>query len=126
MESSVTNSYKDTALFTFFGLPLLMAPLSTAGTSIAGGIFVLLYLLSGYWRNWRLALERPWFWPLMGLFAINLLGMLWTKDTVRGFEVLSRTALLLIALAGVTLPWNLRYFRLMVLWLLGGLALNAW
>ncbi|MEW5791122.1 MAG: O-antigen ligase family protein [Pseudomonadota bacterium] len=112
-------------LFTFFAMPLFMAPLSTAGSSIAGALFVLLYLVSGYWRNWRLIGERPWFWPLIGIFALNLLGMLWTEDSSRGLEILGRTALLIFALAGATLPWDLRYFRRLVLWFLMGLALNA-
>lgn len=125
MESSAKNNHKDTALFTFFGLPLFMAPISTAGTSIAGGIFVLLYLLSGYWRNWRLALERPWFWPLMALIAINILGLLWTSNIDRGANLVSKLSYFFFALAGATLPWQARHLRLVILLLLGGLAINA-
>lgn len=125
MESSAINNHKDTALFTFFGLPLLMAPLSTAGTSIAGGIFVLLYLLSGYWRNWRLVLERPWFWPLMALIAINILGLLWTSDLDRGANLVSKLSYFFFALAGATLPWQARHLRILLGLLLSGLVLNA-
>ena len=119
------NSRLDKWLFPLFGLPLFVATLSTAAANIFGAFFLLLYLSSGYWRDWRTALSRPWFWPLTALLAINFLGMLWTQDTERGITLLLKLSCFLFTYAGATLPWNRSHFVLIVRLFLGGLLLNA-
>ncbi len=119
------NSHLDKWLFPLFGLPLFAATLSTAAANIFGALFLLLYLYSGYWRCWRTAQSRPWFWPLTAILAVNFLGMLWTQDTERGITLLLKLKFFLYIFAGATLPWNRSHFVLIVRLLLSGLLLNA-
>jgi O-antigen ligase len=119
------NKRIDIWLFPLFALPLFMGPLSTAAANISGAFFLLVYIASGYWRDWRLTVSRAWFWPLMGILAINIVGMLWTEDTARGFELLSKLKFSLFILAGATLPWQRKHFILLVRLFLAGLAINA-
>lgn len=120
-----SGSRIDAWLFPLFALPLFVATLSTAAANIFGFIFLLVYLASGYWRDWRTVLSRAWFWPLMALLAINFLGMLWTQDTVRGLELLVKLKWALFALAGATLPWSRKHFILLVRLFLAGIVVNA-
>jgi O-antigen ligase len=119
-----TNKF-DAWLFPLFAMPLFVATISTAAANIFGVIFLLTYLASGYWREWRVVLSRTWLWPLLALLAINFLGMLWTQDTARGLELLVKLKWALFTLAGATLPWNRKYFILLVRMFLAGIALNA-
>jgi len=100
-----------------------MALITTAGESISGAIFMVLYLASGYWRNWRVLLSRPWTVPLLVLISLNFLGLLWTTDLHRGFIVVSKLNYFLFSFAGATLPWTKRYFRWVVLSFLTGLSI---
>lgn len=100
-----------------------MALVTTAGESISGAVFMVLYLVSGYWRNWRVLLSRPWTIPLLVLIALNFLGLLWTTDLHRGLIVVSKLNYFLITFAAATLPWTARYFRWVVISFLTGLAI---
>ncbi len=115
----------ETWAFVLFGLLLFMSPLSTSGASIAKVLFGLAWLAGGYWRNLKKALSRPWFWPLVALVAINLLGMLWTSDTARGLRVLAKLNCFALALSGSALPWDRARFKLVVRLFLAGLFINA-
>lgn len=115
----------DVWVFWCFGLSFFMAPLSTAGSSVAGGLFFLLYIIKGYWRQWAVLKERPWSLPLAAMILLNVLGMLWTADLTRGGELLARSSYLLLAFAGATLPWNARFLRLFLKLFLAGLFINA-
>jgi len=115
----------DAWLFTLFALPLFVATLSTAAANVFGVFFLLTYLVSGYWREWRLIVSREWFWPLLALLAINFLGMLWTQDTERGLELLVKLKWALFTMAGATLPWSRKHFILLVRLFLAGIVLNA-
>lgn len=115
----------DAWLFTLFAMPLFVATLSTAAANIFGVFFLVAYVFSGYWRDWRSFMSRPWFWPLMALLAINFVGMLWTQDTVRGLQLLMKLKWALFTLAGATLPWQRKHFILLVRLFLAGIALNA-
>ena len=120
-----SGSKFDAWLFPLFAMTLFLATLSTAAANIFGVIFLITYVFSAYWREWRQVLSRPWFWPLMALLAINLLGMLWTEDTKRGLELLVKLKWAIYLLAGATLPWKLSHFILLVRLFLAGLAVNA-
>lgn len=120
-----SNNKFDTWLFTLFALPLFVATISTAAANIFGFIFLVVYLASGYLREWRQVLSRPWFWPLMALILINFLGMLWTQDITRGLQLLLKLKWTLFALAGATLPWNRTHFILLVRLFLVGILVNA-
>jgi O-antigen ligase len=124
MEELKPGPLIDKLLFLFFPMPLFMAPITTAGSSISGAIFLVLYLVSGYWRNWRVFFSRPWSFPLLFLILINILGMLWTTDLHRGFIVVSKLNYFLFSFAGATLPWSGRYFRWIVISFLTGLAVS--
>lgn len=115
----------DAWLFPLFALPLFVATLSTAAANIFGVFFLVAYIASGYWRNWRMVLSRAWFWPLLALLAINFLGMLWTQDTARGLELLVKLKWALFTLTGATLPWNRTHFILLVRLFLAGIVVNA-
>jgi len=115
----------DTWLFALFAMPFFMATLSTAAANILGVVFLITYATSGYWRDWRQSLSRAWFWPLMALLAINILGMLWTQDTMRGLELLVKLKWALYTLAGATLPWTRSHFVLVIRLFLIGMAINA-
>lgn len=115
----------DKWLFTLFALPLFVATLSTAAANIFGVLFLITYVFSGYWHEWRQLLSRTWFWPLMALVAINFMGMLWTEDTVRGLQLLVKLKWVLYTLAGATLPWRREHFVLLVRLFLVGIAINA-
>ncbi len=121
----VRNASLDAWILFFFALPLFMSPISTSGAAISKVLFAVVWLAGGYWRNLRKTLSRPWFWPLAAVLAINILGMLWTRDTARGLNVLSRLNCFLIAGAGATLPWDRSSFKLIVRLFLAGLFLNA-
>lgn len=112
-------------LFIFFCMPLFMAPISTAGSSISGALFTVLYLASGYWRNWRVVTQRRWFWPLIAILAINVFGLLWTEDWRRAEQLLTRLFIVPLALAGATIPWQERHVKWMISLFLSGLLLNA-
>lgn len=115
----------DAWLFTLFAMPLFVATLSTAAANIFGVFFLVAYVFSGYWRDWRQVLSRVWFWPLMAILAINFLGMLWTQDTLRGLQLLLKLKWALFILAGATLPWQRKHFILLVRLFLAGIAVNA-
>jgi O-antigen ligase len=115
----------DAWLFTLFAMPLFVATLSTVAATVFGALFLITYAVSGYWKNWRQVLSRTWFWPLIALLSINVLGMLWTQDTIRGLELLVKLKWALFALAGATLPWDRSHFILVVRLFLTGMALNA-
>lgn len=115
----------DAWLFPLFALPLFVATLSTAAANIFGVFFLVAYIASGYSREWRSVLSRTWFWPLLALLAINLLGMLWTQDTARGIELLVKLKWALFTLAGASLPWNRTHFILLVRLFLAGIVVNA-
>lgn len=112
-------------MFLFFLLPLFMSPVSTSGASIAKVLFAVLWLAGGYWRGLKQAVSRPWFWPAIALFSINLLGMLWTEDLTRGLQILSKLNWIFLAVAGAALPWKGSYFRMAVRLFLAGLFLNG-
>jgi len=112
-------------LFPLFAMPLFVATLSTVAANVFGVVFIILYTFSGHWRNWRVILSRGWFWPLMALLTINLVGMLWTEDTDRGLELLIKLKFAIFALTGATLPWTRKQFILLVRMFLAGIALNA-
>lgn len=101
-----------------------MAPIATAGSSISGAIFLVLYLFSGYWKNWNRIFTRPWTVPLLLLILVNLTGLFWTSDLHRGLIVISKLNYFFFTVAGCTLPWNWRYFRWTVLSFLSGLTLS--
>lgn len=115
----------DAWLFALFAMPLFVATLSTAAANILGVFFLVAYVFSGYWRDWRQVLSRVWFWPLLAILAINFLGMLWTQDTLRGLQLLLKLKWALFILAGATLPWQRKHFILLVRLFLAGIALNA-
>ncbi|MDA8089643.1 MAG: O-antigen ligase family protein [Nitrospiraceae bacterium] len=123
--AGIRNTSLDAWVFFFFALPLFMSPLSTSGAAISKVLFAAVWLAGGYWRNLKKTLSRPWFWPVVAILAINLLGMLWTRDTARGLNVLSRLNCFLIAMAGAALPWDRSRFKLVVRLFLAGLFLNA-
>ena len=120
-----TDNRIDAWLFPLFALPLFVATISTAAANIFGVMFLIAYIASGHWREWRLVLSRVWLWPLLALLAINFLGMLWTQDTTRGLELLVKLKWALFTFAGATLPWNRMHFILLVRLFLAGIVLNA-
>lgn len=121
----MTLRLPDSAVFTFYALPLFFFPLSTAGAGISAGLFLLLYAASGYWRRWREIPKRPWALPLALLIALTLLGLLWTSDMHFGFKVAAATSYGLYAFMGATLPWRERWLRRLIRLFLYGLLINA-
>lgn len=113
------------SLFLFFSLPIFFFPISTAAAGISGGIFVLLFIISGYWRKWRDVMARPWFLPLTLLILWTLIGILWsTADTHETWIAISRLGYFFFAYAGATLPWSRIRFLMIPTLFLSGLALN--
>lgn len=112
-------------VFIFYGMQLFMAPLSIAGSSIAAVLFLFTYVWSGFWKDWRAVLERPWFWPVLAMIGLNLAGILWTDDMAHGYYILSKLWYFLFLLLGAMLPWNRQRLRMLVLLFLIGLGLNA-
>ncbi|WP_414040319.1 O-antigen ligase family protein [Acidithiobacillus sp. M4-SHS-6] len=112
-------------LFTLYALPLFLSPLSTAGTGISLGLLLLGYAFSGYWRNWRKLLARPWVLPFVLLFAWTMMGLIWSSDTNAGIKVVEATGFGFFALIGATLPWQERWVKLFIRLFLAGIALNA-
>jgi len=120
-----TKSYLERSLIWFYALPVFFFPLSTAGAGISAGIFLLLYLLSGNWRNWRRLRARPW-WPALLLMMLwTFAGLLWTSDLHDGFKVAATAGYGIYAFMGATLAWEEADVRRFVRLFLAGLTLNA-
>lgn len=113
------------SVFYFYPLPVFLFPLSTAGTGIAASLLLLVYLLSGYWRNWPSLKQRPWALPLFFLMLWTFLGLLWSHDVSAGFKVAETSAFGIYAFIGATLPWQEKYIRLFVRLFLAGISINA-
>ncbi|MHB0873092.1 MAG: O-antigen ligase family protein [Acidithiobacillus ferrooxidans] len=112
-------------MFLFFCLPIFFFPLSTAAAGISGGIFVLLYIMSGYWKNLGQIPTRPWFIPLTLLILWTLLGTIWSRANPHDTWIaISRLGYFFFAYAGTTLPWNRSRFRMIPGLFLAGLILN--
>ncbi|MEK8090802.1 O-antigen ligase family protein [Thermithiobacillus plumbiphilus] len=111
----------------FYALFLTAAsiPISTAASSIFGGIFFAAYLWSGFWRRRGAIFGCEWAIPVLFLIVVNLAGLFWTEDLPRGFELVSKLHFFLYALLGITLPWNRMLLRKFVMFLLLGWLLNA-
>jgi O-antigen ligase len=124
-ETKSSGNKTDVWLFPLFALPLFVATLSTAAANIFGFLFLMVYLASGYSRDWRKVVARVWFWPLVALVAINFIGMLWTQDLTRGIALLVKLKWVLFTLAGATLPWQRKHFILLVKLFLAGITVNA-
>ncbi|MBW9248323.1 MAG: O-antigen ligase domain-containing protein [Acidithiobacillus ferriphilus] len=119
------NALLQKILFLFFCLPIFFFPLSTAAAGISGGIFILLYIISGYWKKSREITARPWFVPLTLLILWTLLGTLWSKASLHDTWIaISRLGYFFFAYAGTTLPWNGSRFRMIPVLFLAGLLLN--
>jgi O-antigen ligase len=112
-------------LFLLFMLPIFFFPLSTAAAGISGSLFVLLYIISGYWRKWREVAGRSWFLPLTLLILWTLIGVLWSGASLHDTWVaVSRLGYFFFAYAGATLPWNRTRFLMLPVLFLAGVTLN--
>ncbi len=120
----MTFRLPDSAVFTFYALPLFFFPLSTAGAGISAGLFLLIYAASGYWRRWREIAQRSWALPLALLIVLTLLGLLWTENMHFGLKVSEATSYGVLGFMGATLPWQERWVRLLIRLFLGGLIIN--
>lgn len=118
------NPIPDGLLFSAYALPLFFFPLSTAGSGIAMGLLILLYALSGYWRNWRAVKSRLWALPWALLVFWTVLGLLWTTDRHFGQKVTIATLDAVFAYMGATLPWTQRWVKWTIRWFLSGVLLN--
>lgn len=121
----IANKYIVNSVFVFYGLQLFMAPLSIAGSSIAAGLFLVMYILSGFWKNWRAVLGRVWFWPAIGLLLLTLGGMFWTDDVNRGRYIVTKIWHFLFLFLGASLPWTRQRFKFLPVFFISGLGLNA-
>lgn len=79
-----------------FGLPI-----STAADNLAAGLFLIVWLITGYWRNrWQRLRANPVSWAVGGLLLLAAVGCSWSmgsgQETLRYF---SKYASLLLALA---------------------------
>ena len=79
-----------------FGLPI-----STAADNLAAGLFLIVWLITGDWRNrWQRLRANPVSWAVGGLLLLAALGCSWSmgsgQETLRYF---SKYASLLLALA---------------------------
>jgi len=108
----------------FYGLPLFFFPLSTAASGIAMGVLLLVYGLSGYWRNWRAIRKRGWWLPWLLLMAWTAIGLLWTTNLFFGQKVLVSTFDAIFAFIGATLPWQERWVKWVIRWFLAGILVN--
>ena len=114
----------DGLMFTAYALPLFCFPLSTAGAGISVGLLLVIYAVSGHWREWRRIFARPWAVPLMLLISWTLLGLLWTTDMFFGLKVVEATSYGILAFIGATLPWKARWIKLFIRLFLSGLLIN--
>ena len=124
-DATFMKAFIEKSTFLFFCLPIFFFPLSTAAAGISGGIFILLYIMSGYWKNSRDILTRPWFVPLTLLILWTLLGTIWSRASPHdAWIAISRLGYFFFAYAGTTLPWNRSRFRMIPGLFLAGLILN--
>lgn len=114
----------DGLMFTAYALPLFSFPLSTAGAGVSVGLLLVLYAVSGHWREWRQIFARPWVIPLALLIGWTLLGLLWTTDMFFGLKVAEATSYGILAFIGATLPWKTRWIKLLIRLFLSGLLIN--
>ena len=111
-------------MFTTYALPLFCFPLSTAGAGISTGLLLVSYAVSGHWREWRRAGERPWAIPLALLMGWTLLGLLWTSNMAFGIKVAEATSYGMFAFIGATLPWKERWLKLLIRMFIAGALIN--
>ena len=114
----------DGAMFTVYALPLFCFPLSTAGAGISLGLVLVIYAISGHWREWRCIGARPWALPLALLIGWTLLGLFWTSNMFFGMKVAEATSYGIFAFIGATLPWKQRWIKLLIRLFLSGLLIN--
>ena len=115
----------DGLLFTFYALPLFFFPLSTAGAGISAALFLLIYMASGYWREWRKIGQRPWAIPLALLIIWTIFGLLWTKDMSFGIKVTEATSYGVYAFIGSTLAWQEKWVKHLIRLFLYGIIING-
>lgn len=122
---SDSQKFIKNSIFMFFSLPILFFPLSTAAAGISGVIFLILFSISGYWRNYRIITTRSWFIPLTLLISWTVLGVSWSTADVHDIWIaISRLGYFLFAYCGAMLPWDRTRFLFIPSLFLFGLALN--
>lgn len=103
----------------FFALPL-----TTTGVSLAGGLVVAVWLLSGkFLRERRKWLNQPWTKPVILFMLLPWIGLLWAPDLREGLDWASKSYVWFITFAVASLTCNRSHFPLFIKWFLAGLAL---
>ncbi|MDD3759301.1 MAG: O-antigen ligase family protein [Acidithiobacillus sp.] len=115
----------DPWMFSLYALPVFFFPLSTAATGISAGLLLVLYGVSGHWKNWASLRQRVWVLPLFLYMAWTFIGLIWTKDLHAGLKVAATASYGIYAIIGATLPWREKYFKIFVRLFLAGLAING-
>lgn len=108
----------------FYGLPLFLFPITTAGSGIALGLLLLVYGLSNEWQNWREIGLRRWAWPWALFILWTLIGLAWTTNMFFGQKVAVATGYGLLAFLGATLSWNQATIKIVIRYFLFGILLN--
>ncbi len=108
----------------FYGLPLLLFPITTAGSGIALGLLLVAYGFSREWRHWRAIGQRPWAWPWALFILWTLIGLLWTSNFFFGQKVAVATAYGLLAFLGATMQWTPNGVKVVIRSFLLGILLN--
>ncbi|WP_050816113.1 O-antigen ligase family protein [Acidithiobacillus thiooxidans] len=115
----------DGLMFSLYALPLLFFPLSTAGAGISSALLLLVYVLSGYWRDWRKIFKRSWSFPLLLLIGWTILGLSWSTNMFFGMKVVEATGYGVFAFLGATLPWQEKWIKILIRMFIAGLVINA-
>lgn len=121
-----TNEYFNCRMFLFYSFCLLffLLPVAKSPPLIAGGLTLLIWVLSGIvFKDYKIWLRQDWLPPVVFFILLPWIGLIWTSDFEKGLSFAEKTYYWLFAFAIASIPHaKTAYF----IWaLVAGLSLNV-
>lgn len=103
----LSRSLKSYILLGLVLITALFIPMGPSALAIISGITIGTWIASANWyKDWRLWINRPWFWAAVVFSLIHWLGLVWSPDTKIGISFALRTWFWLLGLAIISTPQN--------------------
>lgn len=116
----------ESLFFWSFCLLFFTIPLGTAPMAMATALALLMWIISGRALScWRSLLAQNWFWPVVLLILLSLLGLLWTPDSKLGMKYAQKNYYFLLSMAVFTLVLTEGKKQLLLLSFLASLFAGA-
>ncbi len=113
-----------TLLFYSFCLLFFLLPIAKSPPLIAGGLVILVWLLSGIFiKDYKLWIKQNWAPPVIFFILLPWVGLFWTDDLAKGLTFAEKSYYWLFAFAIVSIPYAKTVY---LIWaFIAGLSLNV-